>query len=172
MNSFYVHNGHDKLIVEGVHSLMAAEKWNPQSIDWFHLTLAFIIYLVSTRWILARKGKVELRHKKIQIKTEGDNVFPGHCPQVVGQLQKLWKLYTANEKEPRWRRRQRGWKGAVIETRVNRGTFTQWRELLCCDNVCAPSWYVFPLTTGTWDGSNPCIFSTRSLSNKRKKKAV
>lgn len=76
-----------KLTIEGVHSLMAVEKWNHQSTDWFPLTLAFTVYLVSMSWILARKAKVELRHIKIQNQTEGDNVFPGHCPQVVGQLE-------------------------------------------------------------------------------------
>lgn len=36
-----------KLTIEGVHSLMAVEKLNHQSTDWFPLTLAFTVYLVS-----------------------------------------------------------------------------------------------------------------------------
>ena len=66
---------------------MAVQKWNHLSINWFPLMLTFTLYLVCMSWILARKVKVELWQKKIQIKTEGDHVFPGHCPQVVEQPQ-------------------------------------------------------------------------------------
>lgn len=36
-----------------------------------------------------------------QVGSPGRGIFPGRCPQVtVGQLEQLWKCYTAKEKYP------------------------------------------------------------------------
>ena len=58
-------------------------------------------------------------------------VFPGCRPQVVVE-----QLHCKRVRTPRWWWRQRRWRWRLIESRVSRQTFTQWRTADECPPRC------------------------------------
>ena len=88
------------------------EKWHHLRIDWLPVRLTFTVPL---RPPTGNECSITAKRKSIYkctTKTGRGIVFPGHYPQVnMEHLEKMWKLYIAKEKEPRWWRRQRRWRG-------------------------------------------------------------
>ena len=134
-----------------MHSVMAEEN------DTICIKIGMICFNFSICCFFVPQRKWMLKHstREVHLQLHPQN-RKRHCfsqllsPVYSAKTRITVETLHCRRKEPHWCRRQRGWRGRLIET-VTKQEQTDRQSLF-------RHWHVFPPTTRTWDGSKPAFF--------------